>query len=407
MTSKLIIKSAMFNSIINLAIFLSTFSYLMAEKCQADFRANLAENGIEFGVEYLGEVFSITNGGLDQKSEYLHLVNTPVNIDLEKGFSLEGGSLYLNSQWTYGGSPTEHAGDLQTISNNDAEDTWKLYEAWYQQILFDEKLSLLIGLFDLNLEFDVIERSGMFINSSFGIGPDYSQSGENGPSIFPTTSLAFRAAFQPLPQLTTRFALFDGVPGDPENPKGIHIKFGADDGLLLAGEIDYSFNIDKNNRLAVGGWHYTSESLHIIGDPDKLFHNQGAYALTEFSLWSDSENSRRLDIFARGGVAQDEVNQIGSYFGCGVVLTNFISSSFENSIGLAVATAANGEDFEVFMNTNDLTLDDSETVFELTGQFVVHQYLTFQPDLQYIINPGTDPDIENALALGLRVIAGI
>jgi len=55
----------------------------------------------------------------------------------------------------------------------------------------------------------------------------------------------------------------------------------------------------------------------------------------------------------------------------------------------------------------DIPFDGSETVFELTGQFIFHHYLTIQPDLQYIINPGTDPDIENALALGLRVIAGI
>ena len=72
----------------------------------------------------------------------------------------------------------------------------KLYEAWFEQTLFDDRLSFKAGLYDLNTEFDVVETAGLFINSSHGIGPDFSQSGVNGPSIFPTTSLGIRVKAQ-------------------------------------------------------------------------------------------------------------------------------------------------------------------------------------------------------------------
>ena len=41
---------------------------------------------------------------------------------------------------------------------------------------------------NLNAEFYVNDSSAMFINSSFGMGQDFAQSGKNGPSIFPVTS---------------------------------------------------------------------------------------------------------------------------------------------------------------------------------------------------------------------------
>lgn len=49
--------------------------------------------------------------------------------------------------------------------------------------MFDDKLSLLFGLYDLNSEFDTQETSSIFINPSHDIGAEYAQSGKNLPSI--------------------------------------------------------------------------------------------------------------------------------------------------------------------------------------------------------------------------------
>jgi porin len=65
------------------------------------------------------------------------------------------------------------------VSNIDASDAWKIYEAWLKQSLFQDRLPVLAGLYDLNSEFDVIESAGLFLNSSHGIGADYSQTGSH------------------------------------------------------------------------------------------------------------------------------------------------------------------------------------------------------------------------------------
>jgi carbohydrate-selective porin OprB len=44
-------------------------------------------------------------------------------------------------------------------------------------------------------------------------------------------------------------------------------------------------------------------------------------------------------------------------------------------------------------------------VFEATYSFNLNSHLTLQPDMQYVISPGGDPTIQDALVLGSRVIA--
>ena len=93
---------------------------------------------------------------------------------------------------------------------------WKLFEAWYQQNLFQEQFSVLAGLYDVSSEFDVISSaSELFVNSSFGTNPTFAFSGKNGPSIFPNVSLGFRAQAKLTENVTLRAVVADGVPGDP------------------------------------------------------------------------------------------------------------------------------------------------------------------------------------------------
>src|SRR3546814_19744526 len=93
----------------------------------------------------------------------------------------------------------------------------RLYEAWIDQKIGDAA-SVRIGLYDLNSEFDALDTAGFFVSSPHGIGPDFAQSGRNGPSIFPAPSLAARVAISPAPGWTVRAALLDGVPGHPDHP---------------------------------------------------------------------------------------------------------------------------------------------------------------------------------------------
>jgi porin len=309
-------------------------------------------------------------------------------------------------------SPSEHAGDFQGVSNIDAPDAWKVYEAWYDQSFADDQASVRVGLYDLNSEFDVIESAGLFIHPSFGIGPDYSQSGQNGPSIFPTTSLALRLAYTFDTNYYIQAAILDGVPGDLGNDNGTQIQLGDNEGALYALELGYTQGgegaADRYAKWALGAWHYSEKfddlmDLDSNDNPIRRNNNQGIYALAEYEFFRESDQSEQgATAFVRYGIANDDVNQIDSYFGTGIVYTGLLPGRDEDQFGIAIAITSNGSKYKQWQISEGNRVDDRETAIELSYRMQVFPWLAIQPDLQWIKNPSMDPSISDVTMVGVR-----
>lgn len=364
-------------------------------------------NGISVEIAYTVDAYANFRGGLRRGTALLDNIDLTLTLDAERILGWSGATFFFYGLGNQGESPTDKLiGDLQTVSNIDAPSTWKLYEAWLDQSLADGKVSLRFGLYDLNSEFDAIESAGLFHNSSHGIGPDYSQTGENGPSIFPTTSLAFRVLVQPVDALYVQGVALDGSAGRADNPFGTHILLEKDDGLLIAGEVAY---VNGGGKVALGGYTYTAEFESVrdvdgSGNPLMRSDNRGAYLLMDQVISREPSNpDQGLAVFARVGIANHKVNQLSIYRGGGLVYTGPFAGRDEDQLGLAIAVATNGNDFRRAQLDVGQPVDGSEIVIELTYSAHVTPMFSLQPDLQYIINPGTDPSLRNALALGVRL----
>ena len=268
---------------------------------------------------------------------------------------------------------------------------------------------MLFGLYDLNSEFDVIPSAGLFLHASQGIGPEFSQSGVNGPSIFPTTSLGLRFKTSFTEQTYLMAAIWDGISGDPDNSKGTQVSFAEDDGYLTAIEVGLEQaspaeeDERANAKLALGFWRYSEKfedtsDTDNFGDP-KLRTNQGVYLLGEYALTRESNAPHQgLSVFARYGIANDDINPLASYLGFGLAYTGPFAHRDEDQIGLAIANAHTSDKYK------DTTgADSQETAIELTYRAPINDWLTIQPDVQYIKDPGTNSSHDNALIVGLRV----
>ncbi len=377
------------------------------------YHQSLVNKGVFFNVNYTSDYFANTQGGISNKSVYLDNTDITLSLNMETLANWNKTKFNFYVLGNNGGSPSELVGDIQTLSNIDAYDTWKLYEAWIQKELFQGKLSLLAGLYDVNSEFDSIDAGGLFLNSSHGIGPDYSQSGKNGPSIFPTTSLGLRIKVMPDERYYFQFALLDGVPGDPDKPDGTSIKFQKQEGLLLSSEWKYFFEKSNTSLLnatnvAVGGWYYTGEFEHVsaeehVDDPISQRGNYGIYVLAEKKVLSRKNSpDQGLSIFTRFGFADPDVNQFRYYFGGGLVYDGLIPGRRDDQTGLAIATVNNSERFIASCFHDGESIDSYESSIELTHLFELPTFVSLQPNLQYIINPSMDKNVKNALAIGCR-----
>jgi porin len=300
----------------------------------------------------------------------------------------------------FGGSPTDYVGENQIISNLDADDTWKIFEAWYQQRFFKDMFSIKIGLYDVNSEFDAVETCDVFMNDAFGTHPALSQTGQNGPSIFPNSSVGVRLRYDSSKGFYIQAAVLDGVPGNPDNPKGTHIIFGENDGLLMIGEVGLLREKNhKYHKYAFGFWGY-SESFEAITGKGETGKSRGVYFLTDHRLTVEKDDSNQgLNAFLRLGTASHKVNQLDFYLGAGFSYTGLIPGRDEDLTGIAVSYAQNGK---AFRDVGGQGVEKSETFIEWVYHMQVLPWLVLKPGIQYFINPGTDPTVKNAFITLIR-----
>ena len=348
-------------------------------------RHTLADQGIDFEFVLTLEGVQNVSGGVARSSRGL------ANLDLimdAQGQALglsEQGALHVYFLGNAGGTPTEMIGDLQATSNIEAPETFKLYELWWQQRYADDRLAWLAGLHDYNATFNTLDTAGLFTNSSFGISPDVSQA---PPSIFPTTSLAFMVSAFGDQGTYVHAAAYDGVPGDPGDEHGTHVILQNDDGVFFALEGGLH-NEDSGTKLALGGWYRTTDFESDFSGAS-YSDNAGAYLIGESPLadkWAG---------FLQLGHANKNRNQVGDYVGTGVTYSNWLMPEDTVGIGLACANASSA-----YRNANP-SMDDYELAIECTYAFSPQPWLTLQPDIQFIQNPGMDAALDDAVALSLR-----
>ncbi len=365
-------------------------------------------SGLNWSVDYTADYVSNFSGGLARGGVYLGNLDVIIELDGAQIWGLEGNSVFLYGLNNHGGSPGSLVGDAQGLDNIEAPAAWRLYEAWIEQTFGSSKFSLLAGLYDLNSEFDVIDSGGLFINSSHGIGLDLSQSGQNGPSIFPVTSLGLRLRWTPRPDIYIQAVVMDGVPGDPERPKNNIPHWDKSDGLLLVAEAGYIRvphgagvrRFDDNGysfKVALGYWQNTSEIPPLLAGDGAT--NQGAYVLIDKSILRESDSGiQGMNMFFRFGVAESSLNRFGSYVGGGVVYSGLFNGRGDDQIGFGVAVGTNGDPFRNAAKNHGVATDLRETGFEFAYQAVISESASVQIDLQYIINPDMNPSTNNAFA---------
>lgn len=279
---------------------------------------------------YTGEVMANAAGGVRRGARYLDNLDLVLEADMGALVGWRGAELHLYGLYNNGNSISELAGDAFAVSNIETGvSAFRLYEAWIDQKI-GSSFSVKAGLYDLNSEFDSLEASGLFVGSAHGIGADISQTGLNGPSIFPSTSLAVRLEKSFASGVKLRAAILDAVPGDPDRPGRTAVDLNADEGALAIGELEVPVG---GGRLLLGHWRYTADFETFDGGDAK--RNAGTYVRGEAELAHAGDT--RLDGFFRLGKAAGRFNMFDVFASAGVKLTGVAADDGEDELGLAVA----------------------------------------------------------------------
>lgn len=351
--------------------------------------------GYAFEAVYTADLLRNAAGGIRTGSRYLDNLDLTLEVDLAEAWGRGSGTLFVYGLYNNGTTfADELVGDLLVTSNIDAPGAWRIYELWYE--FGEERWSVKTGLYDLNSEFDVNETGSIFINSAHGIGAALGQTGENGPSIFPISSLSLRMAYKK-ESYTVRVALLDGVPGDPDDASSNKIDLSRDDGALVIGELELP--VGSDGRLWTGYWRYTADFMSPF--ESRVFDdNDGWYLGGEHGF---SIAAYDVVWFLRYGRADAQVNPLEEYIGAGLVVQGLLAGRPDDRAGLAVGYGKTGRPFRNDLRQSGLEPAAHETAWELTYRAEINEQLALQPDIQFVQNPGGSRALYDALVIGLRI----
>jgi len=336
-------------------------------------RQQMESNGLSLDVTYTGEFVRNLDPGLVSPRKdtiYQDNLDLTATLDTETAGLWKGGTFFFYGLFNHGGFPTATViGDLQTASNIEASrNQFIVHQAWYEQQIADGAASLLAGLHDLNADFYASEFASLFLNSSFGIGPEIS--GNVATSLFPQAGLGLRLKLMPQDGWYVQAAVYDGDPATRS--------LSSAEGHMLIAEAGVQPQQGGNYKLGV--WQHSANKTYA----GQTFNaDYGLYAVADQPLYSFSGGGE-LGGFVQLGWVPKQRNEITRYLGAGVHLAGAMPLRRDDAFGLAVANA--------------YTRSGTEHAIELTWHAELYPGIALQPSMQWIVNPGG-----NAAASTIRV----
>jgi porin len=390
-------------------------------------RSELADHGIRPLVLFIIDPFFNATGGLRQGFSEYDLLAVDLLLDTGKLFAWPGGDFHVGFANNSGTSLSRnYVGNNFPVQLADvASANPRLTYLSYTHSLFDDKLSVRFGRLTINSVYGEEFAGSQYFKAFTSVGLDLVPLGIflNAPGAFgyPLTTWGARVKFEPLESF---YAMVGCYNGDPDVKEGEH--HGADFSMhgppFVIGELGFRRNYrgaanSLPGNLKLGAWFNGGDAevfgSGLAGQPQETVPGRyGIYVLGDQALarWGDPVEKRHLGVFGAFVTAPDErVNQVPYFFDAGLVAYGFFRSRPRDFAGFAVVYGSYSSDLrraqELQAATDPTaTVQSREMTVELNYGFTVRPGLLVQPSLQYIVNPGGNKSIPNALAAGLNLV---
>ena len=339
-------------------------------------------------------------GGLDTHDDATrNLLDLRINVDTKALAHLDGGQFSIDFQNEAGRNGTALVGDLQGFDNIDADGRSQISELWYQQKLFDDRLRIKVGKVDANTEFAFPDFGGGFINSSIGHSPTIT-----GLPTYPDGASSVNVFVYPKRWAYVGVGAYDGsgIDGVHTGQYGPSRLWHSNESYFFIGEIGARWLLKDQTlpgHFGVGAHYHTGEFATFEGGQQT--GAAGVYMTLEQKLWHQNyynkTDANGLYALFQYAHANGHVSQVQDYFGAGLTFTGPYLKIVPDSLGVAVEAAhlsdAEGAGFSA----------NFETDVEAYYNFQVKPYLALKPDIQYILSPGGDKNVNDAIVATLRV----
>jgi porin len=234
-------------------------------------------------------------------------------------------------------------------------------------------------------------------------------------TAYPNATWGAVAKVRPTERTYVMAGLYNGDPAIRDNGRhGVDMSlngpaFAIGEAGLLVNGLPRDSGLIGNYK---AGFWYDNSEVTEFGKTDSERGSWGFYGLFDQVLvpFADRQTNRGLGVFGSVIVSPDpSVAQMPFFFTAGIAARGIFSSRPADSCGLGVVYGQFSGDLrsaqEQAQQVNPATLvQDHELALELTYRFSLYNNsMFFQPDLQYIADPGGSGKYSDAVVLGCRV----
>jgi porin len=390
-------------------------------------RSQLADEGIKPLVLFITDPFVNAVGGLRRGSSEFDLLGLDLLLDTEKLLGWPGGVFHIGFANNSGTSLSQKfvGNNFPIQLANVADANPRLTYLSYTQSLFDDKLSVRFGRLTINSVYGEEFAGSQYFKAFTSVAFDLVPLGIflNAPGAFgyPLATWGARLKFEPVESFYAMVGCYNGDPGVKEGDRH-GVDFSLRGPPFVIGEIGYRRNYGKDASSLPGnvklGAYFNGGSAAVFdsglaGRPNETVQARyGFYAVGDQALarWGDPAEKRHLGVFAAFVCAPDQsVNQVPYFFDTGLVAYGFLLSRPRDFAGFGVAFGSYSGDLRRAEELQAVTaptvgVQTWEMTVELTYGCTVRPGLLVKPSLQYIVDPGGNKAVPNALAVGLNVI---
>jgi porin len=400
-------------------------------------RSWLDQYGVSFTLNQTSDYIGNTRGGIKQGFVYDGLLDLEVDVDLNKALGWRGGKFHITGYGIQGQNlSTQYIGNLLTVSNIESEPAvGAVGELWLEQQLLSGRLSLRGGLLEADRYYMISPTAEVFVNSTFGFPDSWEANMAGGGPAYPNSTVGALASFAINDDWQITASVMNGIPVlKSAKSSSYHMNVPVGNGVLSWLEAVYSPEFKWDDRTLpgfykLGTWYNptTVSNVTMSSETGRNFNNpvnttyKGQYAvygLMDQTLWREANSDTQgLNVFTRVTYnPQTERNLVTWYFDAGLAYVGLFDGRPQDIIGIGMGWAKFTPyltDQIAAQNSSSSTstpLPKPETMVELTYQAAINPWLTMQPFVQIIANPGgsapmpNNPNqaIPNATVVGLR-----
>jgi porin len=366
-------------------------------------RDALAGWGITPSVRYATDMQANVLGGQRRGKAYAGDFAVDVSVNMEKLAGLRGLTVGVSGDW---GSGTNLSSDINNIFNVGQVfegSAVRLSNLYLQQSLLDGRLDVKAGRFATGTDFLTPPADVSLVNEA--LNPILNAAQKNVPGVMapPNTTWAGRVSARPSGSLSLSAGAFYSDPAlNQLTANGTEFGISGSAGYFVIGEVAYRLNSETGDtglpgRYRAGGYYDSNEYISLINPGRRQTGNYGLFLLGEQMVYREGGpgSARGLSLFGALIYApQERINPMPWFASAGASYRGLVPGRDNDTAVFALYYGG---------FSRDLPGQTYELVLEWTYAIALTRWLTIQPDVQYVINPGGRSSVGNAVVVGAQL----